>query len=105
MFRDTGRPKSGYNSVLPSHYPDHNKTYFDTTHKSDYTPPYPYTPAEVCIIDNSSLWVLCYQHTHTHTDTISVDEKHTTHVKIWIVIWNDICKPNVGFQKFPSHVN
>lgn len=46
LNRDTGRPKSGYNAVLPSHHPEHDKAFFDTTHRSDYKPPYPYTPAE-----------------------------------------------------------
>ncbi|XP_074643707.1 cilia- and flagella-associated protein 95-like [Tubulanus polymorphus] len=44
--RDTGAPKNGYGSVLPCHNPDHDKQHLETTHRADYIPPYPYTPAE-----------------------------------------------------------
>ena len=39
----------GYGAVLPEHHPDHNKAHLETTHRSDYKPPFPYTPAEVSL--------------------------------------------------------
>ncbi|XP_041359032.1 protein C9orf135-like isoform X2 [Gigantopelta aegis] len=44
--RDIGTPKKGYGSILPHHHPDHNKMYLETTHRTDFKPPYPYTPKE-----------------------------------------------------------
>ena len=46
LDRETGTPQSGYGAVLPRHHPDHNKCHFETTNKSDYKPPVPFTPAE-----------------------------------------------------------
>lgn len=46
MDRETGTPQKGYGAVLPMHGTEHNKYHLDTTHKSDYKSPYPYTPAE-----------------------------------------------------------
>lgn len=46
LDRETGSPKKGYGAVLPRHHPEHNKCHFETTHGSDYKPPFPYTPAE-----------------------------------------------------------
>ncbi|XP_055884414.1 cilia- and flagella-associated protein 95-like [Biomphalaria glabrata] len=44
--RDTGEPKGVFGSALPSHGPEHNKYYLDTTYISDYVPPYPFTRCE-----------------------------------------------------------
>ncbi|ESO94907.1 hypothetical protein LOTGIDRAFT_144812 [Lottia gigantea] len=45
--RDIGSPNKGYGSVLPRHDPDHNKYYLESTHRADFTPPYPYQPSQV----------------------------------------------------------
>uniref|UniRef100_A0A2C9M6C4 Uncharacterized protein n=1 Tax=Biomphalaria glabrata TaxID=6526 RepID=A0A2C9M6C4_BIOGL len=43
---NTGEPKGVFGSALPSHGPEHNKYYLDTTYNSDYVPPYPFTGCE-----------------------------------------------------------
>ncbi|KAK7489500.1 hypothetical protein BaRGS_00019299 [Batillaria attramentaria] len=44
--RDTGDPERGYGAVLPRHHPDFDKFYLETTHRADFTPPYPFERAE-----------------------------------------------------------
>ncbi|KAH9496294.1 hypothetical protein Btru_018042 [Bulinus truncatus] len=44
--RDIGDPKGTFGAALPRHGPDHNRFYLDTTYKSDYVPPFPFTHQE-----------------------------------------------------------
>ena len=48
--RETGSAKRGFGSVLPHHAEDYNKFHFETTNKTDFKPPFPYTPAEVRVL-------------------------------------------------------
>lgn len=41
--RDTGKPTSGHEAILPGHHPDHNKRHMETTYVASYGPPYPFT--------------------------------------------------------------
>nr|XP_002130464.1 protein C9orf135-like [Ciona intestinalis] len=55
-------PNSGFGSVLPRHHPDHDKLHLETTHRADFTAPYPFTPAPECppeFADNSAAYRKC----------------------------------------------
>ncbi|XP_039273847.1 cilia- and flagella-associated protein 95-like [Styela clava] len=43
--RELDAPSRGFGAVLPRHHPDYDKLHLETTHKADFTPPYPYDPA------------------------------------------------------------
>ena len=56
-------PSSGFGAVLPRHNPEHDKLHLETTHRADYTPPYPYTPNQEQLLefeDNSGAYRKCH---------------------------------------------
>ncbi|XP_072170244.1 cilia- and flagella-associated protein 95-like [Diadema setosum] len=63
LERDTGKPKTGFGSVLPRHNPEHDKRHLETTNRADYKPPYPYTPVPEQppdFPDNSNAYRKCH---------------------------------------------
>nr|CAB3227249.1 uncharacterized protein C9orf135-like [Phallusia mammillata] len=64
-------PSRGFGSVLPRHHPDHDKLHLETTHKADFTAPYPFTPAPERppeFPDNSAAYRKCHSQFTDTTD-------------------------------------